>query len=91
MDVLDVEAIGVHDNFFELGGDSMRCIQIVATARGRDIIFEPRDLFSHPTIAGLATVATRSVNAAATPVASATGAELEELLAEFGDGNGISS
>jgi amino acid adenylation domain-containing protein len=86
IDVLDVDVIGVHDDFFELGGDSMRCIQIVAAARCRDIIFEPRDLFSHPTIAGLATVATRAMTAPATPVASATGAELEELLAEFGDG-----
>ena len=84
-EVLDVQPIGVHDNFFELGGDSMHCIQIVSAARARGVAFAARDVFIHPTIADLATVASR-VNAppAAMP-ASASGAELAELLDEFGD------
>jgi hypothetical protein len=77
----------VHDNFFELGGDSMRCIQIVAAARGHNIVFEPRDLFSHPTIAGLASIATRSMTAGTERAASATDREFRELLAEFGCGS----
>jgi len=84
-DVLDVRPIGVHDDFFELGGDSMQCIQIVAAARARGVGLAPRDLFVHPTVAGLATVVTR-LDAPATPrVATASDAELAELLDELGD------
>jgi amino acid adenylation domain-containing protein len=83
-DVLDIHPIGVHDDFFELGGDSMQCIQIVAAARARGVAFAPRDLFVHPTIAGLATIVTRLDGPAAPPASTASGAELAELLEEFG-------
>ena len=83
-DVLDVQPVGVHDDFFELGGDSMQCIQIVAAARARGVAFAPRDLFVHPTIAGLATVVTRLDGPAAPLASTASGAELAELLEEFG-------
>jgi amino acid adenylation domain-containing protein len=84
-DVLDVQPIGVHDNFFELGGDSMHCVQIVTAARARGVVFAPRDVFVHPTIAGLATVVSRLDAATTLPAAVATEAELAELLEEFGD------
>ena len=84
-DVLDVRPIGVHDDFFELGGDSMHCIQIVAAARARGVAFSPRDVFVHPTIAGLATVVSRLDASPRPRAAVATDAELAELLDEFGD------
>jgi len=86
-DVLDVHPIGVHDDYFELGGDSIRCIQIVAAARARGVRIEPRDLFAHPTIAGLAAVAipgARDRRGAPAPAATASERELAELLDEFG-------
>ncbi|TGN99839.1 hypothetical protein PN36_33110, partial [Candidatus Thiomargarita nelsonii] len=48
--------ISIHDNFFSLGGDSILSIQIVARARQAGLHLTPRDLFSHQTIAELATV-----------------------------------
>jgi len=55
---LRTEPIGLHDNFFELGGDSILTIQIVARARDAGVRITPRQLFDHPTIATLASVAT---------------------------------
>ncbi|MEA2694548.1 MAG: hypothetical protein QOJ16_3935, partial [Acidobacteriota bacterium] len=52
--VLRAERVGMHDNFFELGGDSILGLQIVARAQQADLAFSVRDLFEHPTIAGLA-------------------------------------
>jgi aryl carrier-like protein len=83
-DVLDAGPIGVHEDFFELGGDSMQCIQIVTAARARGVVFDPRDLFVHPTIAELAQVVRRVDDAAVPAAASASAAELAELLDEFG-------
>jgi amino acid adenylation domain-containing protein len=82
-DALDVQPIGVHDDFFELGGDSMHCIQIVSAARARGVELSARDLFVHPTIAGLATVAAKIAVPALASVAAATESELAELLDEF--------
>jgi amino acid adenylation domain-containing protein len=84
-EVLDVRPIGIHENFFELGGDSMHCIQIVAAARARGVAFAPRDVFVHPTIAGLATVVSRVAAPPQPHASSASEAELAELLEEFGD------
>jgi amino acid adenylation domain-containing protein len=53
--LLDVERIGVYDNFFELGGHSLLAIRVIAAVRKdleREIVI--RDIFDHPTIAGLA-------------------------------------
>ena len=83
-DVLDLDHIGVHDDFFELGGDSMQSIQIVAAARERGVVFAPRDLFVHPTIAGLAAIVSRTDASVAPRAATASDAELAELLDEFG-------
>ncbi len=56
--VLGVERVGVHDNFFELGGDSILSIQVVSRARKAGLHLTPRHVFEHPTVAGLARVAT---------------------------------
>ncbi|QDV10112.1 Tyrocidine synthase 3 [Planctomycetes bacterium Poly30] len=58
--VLHVEKVGVHDHFLELGGDSILGIQMVARARAAGWAIAPRDVFTHPTIAGLALVARAS-------------------------------
>ena len=57
--VLHVEQVGLHDHFLELGGDSILGIQMVARARAAGWAIAPRDVFTHPTIAGLAQVASR--------------------------------
>lgn len=82
--VLGLDEVGVEDDFFELGGDSMHCIQIVTEARRRGVAFEPRELFAHPTVRGLAGVARPTSEAPAPSAASASAAELAELTEEFG-------
>ncbi|MER5299619.1 amino acid adenylation domain-containing protein [Streptomyces lasiicapitis] len=52
--VLGLERIGVHDDFVALGGDSILSIQVVAKARRAGIRITPRQMFEHPTLAGLA-------------------------------------
>lgn len=54
--VLGVATVGVHDNFFDLGGDSILSIRIIARAHQAGIAIRPRQLFDHPTVAGLAAV-----------------------------------
>ena len=56
-EVLGVKHIGIDDNFFELGGDSILSIQIIARANRAGLQLIPRQLFQHPTVAGLAAVA----------------------------------
>jgi amino acid adenylation domain-containing protein/non-ribosomal peptide synthase protein (TIGR01720 family) len=56
-EVLGLEQVGVDDNFFELGGDSILALQLIARARGQGVAFTPKQLFTHQTIAELATVA----------------------------------
>lgn len=61
--VLGLKTISINDNFFELGGDSILAIQIIAQANQAGLQITPKQLFSHQTIAQLATVAERvSVN-----------------------------
>jgi len=55
--VLRLDQIGIHEDFFRLGGDSILSLQIVARARQEGLVVTPRQLFEHPTIAGLAAVA----------------------------------
>ncbi|MFF1692203.1 amino acid adenylation domain-containing protein [Streptomyces sp. NPDC058257] len=52
--VLGLERVGVHDDYLALGGDSILSIQVVAKARRLGIHITPRQMFQHPTIAGLA-------------------------------------
>ena len=53
-EVLRLPEVGVHDNFFALGGDSILSLQVVARAGQAGCRITPRQLFEHPTIAGLA-------------------------------------
>ncbi len=55
--VLGIEKVGIYDNFFELGGDSILSLQVVALAARGDCQITPRQMFSHQTIAELATLA----------------------------------
>ncbi|MCA1682270.1 MAG: non-ribosomal peptide synthetase, partial [Actinobacteria bacterium] len=51
--VLGVERVGVEDNFFELGGDSILSIQVISQVRAAGLWLATKDIFLHPTIAGL--------------------------------------
>ena len=55
-EVLRLERVGVHDDFFGLGGDSILSIQIVSRANRAGMTLTPRQVFDHPTVAGLAAV-----------------------------------
>jgi amino acid adenylation domain-containing protein len=56
-ELLGIDPIGVTDNFFELGGHSLLATQVISRV-GRELNLELplRDLFEHPTIAGLAKI-----------------------------------
>jgi amino acid adenylation domain-containing protein/non-ribosomal peptide synthase protein (TIGR01720 family) len=49
--------VGVRDNFFALGGDSILAIQVVSRAARAGYRITARQVFEHPTVAGLARVA----------------------------------
>jgi non-ribosomal peptide synthase protein (TIGR01720 family) len=55
--LLGLREIGVHDDFFELGGDSILSIQVISRAGQAGLRLTPKQLFEHPTVAGLAAVA----------------------------------
>ncbi|GGW39340.1 non-ribosomal peptide synthetase [Arenibacter certesii] len=49
-EVLNISPISIYDNFFKIGGDSILSIQIVAKARGDNIILKPTQIFENQTI-----------------------------------------
>ncbi|QDE69016.1 non-ribosomal peptide synthetase [Myxococcus xanthus] len=55
--VLDRPRVDIHENFFELGGDSIIAIQVVSRAEQAGLHLRMKQLFDHPTVAGLAAVA----------------------------------
>ncbi|MCL3995529.1 non-ribosomal peptide synthase/polyketide synthase [Streptomyces lavenduligriseus] len=55
-DVLGIGEVGVDDNFFALGGDSILSMQVVSRLRRDGLHVATRDLFTHQTVADLATV-----------------------------------
>ncbi|MFF9202055.1 non-ribosomal peptide synthase/polyketide synthase [Streptomyces sp. NPDC014986] len=57
-DVLGVADVGAHDNFFHLGGDSILSMQVVSRLRRDGLHLATRDLFTHQTVAELATAVT---------------------------------
>ena len=67
-EVLGLERVGVHDDFFALGGDSILSIQLVSRARREGLKINTKQVFSHPSVAALAEVATTT----ATPRTSGT-------------------
>ncbi|MDY7095143.1 MAG: amino acid adenylation domain-containing protein, partial [Acidobacteriota bacterium] len=57
-DVLGVSELGVGDDFFALGGDSILALQITSRAHRAGLRVTTRQIFEHPTVEGLAAVAT---------------------------------
>jgi len=53
-DVLGIKPVGINDDFFSLGGDSIMTIQVISRARKEGLPVSPKQLFAHPTIAGIA-------------------------------------
>ncbi|MEP9392468.1 MULTISPECIES: amino acid adenylation domain-containing protein [Gordonia] len=56
-EVLGLPAVGVEDDFFILGGDSLTAVRVVAHAARAGLRITPIELFDHPTITRLATIA----------------------------------
>ena len=52
--VLGLPGVGVDDSFFDLGGDSIVSMRLVSLAREAGLVFTPRDVFRHKTVAALA-------------------------------------
>ncbi|MGN7996791.1 non-ribosomal peptide synthase/polyketide synthase, partial [Chitinophaga sp. 22308] len=53
-ELLNIEAVGIHDNFFEIGGHSLLAMRLTAALRKYEQLDIPvRQIFEHPTIAGL--------------------------------------
>ncbi|WP_419998139.1 amino acid adenylation domain-containing protein [Streptomyces boninensis] len=67
---LGAERVGIDDSFFDLGGDSIVSIRLVTLARADGLDMSPRDVFTHKTVAALAT-AVRELDSAAQPDAAA--------------------
>ena len=87
-ETLGLDRVGIRDNYFELGGDSIRGVQIVHAARARGLRFTPRELFDHPTVAELGSIACASSRRSPDHVpqpATVSDAELREILEEFGE------
>lgn len=63
--VLSLDEVGAHDSFFDLGGDSLHAVALVGTLRESGVDLEVQDVFEHPTIAGLAALASQRPEAAA--------------------------
>ncbi|MEH0418318.1 amino acid adenylation domain-containing protein [Streptomyces sp. B21-083] len=86
-DVLPVESVGIDDSFFDLGGDSIMSIQLVTRARKIGLGVTPRDVFTHKTVAELATAVTDLAAAPAEPAVLADALvsldqdELDEFVA----------
>ncbi|WP_305095265.1 amino acid adenylation domain-containing protein [Prescottella sp. R16] len=65
-DTLGVPEVAADTSFFTLGGDSITVITLVSRARAAGIVFTPQDVFEHPTVERLATVASVSSDVAGT-------------------------
>ncbi len=58
--VLGVAEAGTEDDFFDLGGDSISVLRLVSRMREAGLTATARDVFEHPTVAGLASAAVRA-------------------------------
>jgi amino acid adenylation domain-containing protein len=88
-EVFGVERVGVTDDFFAFGGDSIAAIRVVSRARAHGVRLTSKDLFTAPTVAGLAEIADRAAGeperdgrpAGHRPLVSLTAAQSERLAA----------
>lgn len=55
--VLRLPQVGIHDDFFRMGGDSILSIQLVNRIAQKGYTVRVKDVFLHPTVAQLATIA----------------------------------
>ncbi|MBJ3777493.1 non-ribosomal peptide synthetase [Acuticoccus mangrovi] len=56
-DLLSLDEVDLDGNFFHLGGDSISSIRLVSLAREQGLNLSPRDVFLHPVLRDLASVA----------------------------------
>lgn len=49
-EVLNLDSFSVNDNFFELGGDSINIISVIAKAKKKEIIINPKVMYKYQTI-----------------------------------------
>ena len=54
---LELNNIGIDDHFFQLGGDSITAIRMRLAARSKGVELTMKDVFDHPILAELATIA----------------------------------
>ena len=85
--VLQQERISVDDNFFELGGDSIIGIQVIARCRQAGLRLSTKDIFKHPTIAGLSMLVTPAAAPATVETSPAGDAPLTPIASWFFDQN----
>ena len=57
---LPVEDVGVDDHFFRMGGDSIKAMQLVATADTHGVCLTVVDVFRHPILGDMADIASRA-------------------------------
>jgi amino acid adenylation domain-containing protein len=61
-DLLGIEGVGANDNFFALGGQSLHGMRLMAHVRETlGVELRVRNIFEHPTLAGLAKVVTATM------------------------------
>ena len=76
-EILGLERVGVEDDFFELGGHSIMATRLVSRiAEAFNVRVPLRDVFEHPTLAGLADSISGAMASAETP------AGMLQILAE---------
>ncbi|HEX6355315.1 amino acid adenylation domain-containing protein [Actinophytocola sp.] len=71
-EALGISGVGPHESFFDRGGDSIVALELVSLARRHGLGLTARDVFAHPTAAGLAEVA-RELDVIAVDEPDATG------------------